>query len=153
MNTAAGFRADHAETGIIDTAESDPRGRRCFRPAYRLRKTDEFSSVFALRRTQRSRHFVVHHGLVRLDAAEGARLGIVVAKRHLKRAHDRNLVKRLAREAFRHIRSELKALDIILRLNMRPDGLDRRALRMEIDQLLGRMRRPVGQPSTTEQAR
>jgi ribonuclease P protein component len=118
-------------------------GSLAFRPEYRLRKTDEFSSVFALRRTQRSRHFVIHHGP---SATGGARLGVVVAKRHLKRANARNLVKRLAREAFRHIRAELKPLDIVLRLNARPEALDRLQLRAEIDALLGRVRRQDVKP-------
>jgi ribonuclease P protein component len=113
-------------------------GRHAFRPEYRLRKTDEFSSVFALRRTQRSRHFVIHHGPS--DCA-GARLGVVIAKRFVKRAHARNLLKRLAREAFRHLRGELKPVDIVLRLNARPDVMDRKALRGEIDGLIGRLRR------------
>lgn len=120
-----------------------------FRPEYRLRKTDEFSSVFALRRTQRSRHFVIHHGP---SAFGGARLGVVVAKRHLKRANARNFVKRLAREAFRHLRSELRPLDIVLRLNVKPDSLDRHHLRAELDALLGRVRRP-DENAATETAR
>ena len=116
-----------------------------FRPEYRLRKTDEFSSVFALRRTQRSRHFVIHHGP---SATGGARLGVVVAKRHLKRANQRNAVKRIAREAFRHMRSELKPLDIVLRLNVKPGSLDRHHLREELDALLGRVRRPDDRAAT-----
>lgn len=119
-----------------------------FRPGYRLRKTDEFSSVFALRRTQRSRHFVIHHGP---SAGPGARLGVVIAKRFLKRANARNLVKRLAREAFRLQRPQLKPVDIVLRLHVRPKVLDRRLLRDEIDGLLGRMRRSAC--STAEDAR
>lgn len=125
---------------------AQPAGRFAFRPEYRLRKTDEFSSVFALRRTQRSRHFVIHHGP---SGCDGARLGVVIAKRFLKRANTRNLVKRLAREAFRHMRPELKQLDIILRLNARPAVLDRRLLREEIDALLGRVRRAAAPAAET----
>ncbi len=73
---------------------------------------------------------------------------MVVAKRHLKRANARNLVKRVAREAFRHLRSELKPLDIVLRLNARPDSLDRHHLRTELDALLCRVRRPDDKAAT-----
>ncbi|MCW0201248.1 MAG: ribonuclease P protein component [Rhodanobacter thiooxydans] len=138
-----------SEAGTADSSETPARGTYSFGPVFRLRKTDEFSSVFALRRTQRSRHFVIHHGPVKSsgpDAETGARLGVVVAKRHLKRAHDRNLVKRLAREAFRHARTGLRPLDMVLRLNSRPDSLDRKALRAELDQLFGRMRPPAVAP-------
>ncbi|MDP2869540.1 ribonuclease P protein component [Methyloversatilis sp.] len=138
-----------SEAGTAELPEKPPRETFSFRPVFRLRKTDEFSSVFALRRTQRSRHFVIHYGPVNITGADvenGARLGVVVAKRHLKRAHDRNLVKRLAREAFRHARPGLRPLDLVLRLNSRPEGLDRKALRAELDQLFGRMRPPAVVP-------
>lgn len=92
---------------------------------------------------------MIHHGP---SAVSGARLGVVVAKRHLKRANARNLVKRIAREAFRHLRSELKPLDIVLRLNAKLDSLDRRLLRAELDSLLVRVRRP-NENAATETAR
>ena len=69
-------------------------------------------------------------------------MGVVVAKRHLKHANARNAVKRLAREAFRHVRAELKPLDIVLRLNVKPGSLDRHQLRAELDALFGRVRMP-----------
>ncbi|MDX1695633.1 MAG: ribonuclease P protein component [Ketobacteraceae bacterium] len=43
-----------------------------------------------------------------------ARLGLVVGKKHLKRAVDRNRFKRLARESFRHHQQLLEGLDIIV---------------------------------------
>lgn len=45
-----------------------------------------------------------------------ARLGLVVPKRNAKRAVHRNLVKRLAREAFRHVCTQLPPCDLVLRL-------------------------------------
>lgn len=92
---------------------------------------------------------MIHHGP---SGDDGARLGVVVAKRHLKHAHSRNLIKRLAREAFRHARPGLQALDIVLRLNLRPQALDRLALRAELDALLRRLRRQDEVP-LTESAR
>jgi ribonuclease P protein component len=43
-----------------------------------------------------------------------ARIGLVIAKKKIKRAHERNRVKRLARESFRLHQAELPALDIVL---------------------------------------
>ena len=110
---------------------------------YRLTKTDEFSSVFGFRKAIRSRHFLLHY---RLCAAEevmtGARLGVVVAKRLLRRSVDRNLVKRLARENFRILRCRLLARDFVLRLSTKPVPLDRRVLAEEIRGLLGKMISP-----------
>ena len=48
------------------------------------------------------------------DKSSGSRLGVIVAKKQVKRAHERNRLKRLAREQFRHLRSELPAADIVL---------------------------------------
>jgi ribonuclease P protein component len=73
----------------------------CFARRYRLTKTDEFSSVFGFRKAIRSAHFLLHYRIREASEAPGARLGIVVAKRLLKRSVDRNLVRRLIREAFR----------------------------------------------------
>jgi ribonuclease P protein component len=70
---------------------------------------------------------------------EGARLGLVVAKRLLRRSVDRNLLRRLARENFRLLRCRLPSRDFILRLAVRPKPLDRRALAEEIQNLLGKM--------------
>lgn len=71
---------------------------------------------------------------------EDARLGVVIAKRFVRRAVDRNLVRRLARENFRRLRTALDSRDLILRLISRPGDFDRRALAEEIKALLGRAR-------------
>lgn len=72
----------------------------------------------------------------------GARLGLVVAKRLLRRSVDRNLIRRLARENFRIMRCRLPSRDLILRLAVRPELLDRQALAEEIRGLLGKMTIP-----------
>ena len=72
----------------------------------------------------------------------GARLGLVVAKRLLRRSVDRNLIRRLARENFRMMRCRLPSRDLILRLAARPEPLDRRALADEIWKLLEKMITP-----------
>lgn len=43
-----------------------------------------------------------------------ARLGLVVAKKHLKRAVDRNRFKRLVRESFRSHQEQLAGLDVVV---------------------------------------
>ena len=106
---------------------------------YRLTKTDEFSSVFGFRKALKSRHFLLHYRLRAPDEAVGARLGLVVAKRLLRRSVDRNLIRRLAREHFRLMRCQLPSRDLILRLAAKPETLDRRALANEIRGLLGKM--------------
>lgn len=107
-----------------------------FRPVYRLRKTDEYSSVFAFRRTLRSDHFMLHF---RPGAGGSARLGVVVAKKMARAAVLRNLVKRLARERFRHMRETLPSYDVILRANRPLAKVPRGELRRQIESLLARL--------------
>ena len=109
-----------------------------FPSIYRLRKTDEYSSVFSFRRTVRGQYFVLHFRPAASDALTGyhsARLGTVVAKKLARSAVTRNLIKRLARERFRHIRDTLGGYDLVLRLAKPIAGVTRSALREDIASL------------------
>ncbi|AMP39202.1 ribonuclease P protein component [Ralstonia syzygii subsp. celebesensis] len=88
-------------------------GPHAFPKAARLVKTDEFSSVFALRPVRRSRHFVLY---VRANGHPQARLGIVVGKKFARRAVERNLIKRQCRELFRLRQAALGGRDVLIRL-------------------------------------
>ena len=73
--------------------------------------------------------------------ADGARLGLVVAKRFLRRSVDRNLMRRVVREVFRNKHSDLPSKDFIVRLAVKPTlPLDRRALADEVRRLLDKVR-------------
>lgn len=80
--------------------------------ARRIVKTDEFSSVFRLRPTQKTAHFVLY---TRPNSLPHARLGIVAAKRFAPRAVTRNTIKRVTRELFRL--TALPPVDCIVRLS------------------------------------
>ena len=58
--------------------------------------------------------------MVRPNAAGFPRLGMIVAKRLLGRAVDRNRVKRCVRESFRLALPELPACDFVVRLLTKP---------------------------------
>ncbi len=62
----------------------------------------------------------------------------MVAKRYVRRAVDRNLLRRLCRENFRLLRPHLQPYDFILRVACRPALIDRRAMAEEIRQLLNK---------------
>ncbi|MEF3192899.1 MAG: ribonuclease P protein component [Halothiobacillaceae bacterium] len=68
-----------------------PKRARLFRPA-------EFKSVFADPVRVSCNGVVV---FARRNELGYARLGLAIARRHVKRAHERNRIKRLARETFR----------------------------------------------------
>ena len=60
------------------------------------------------------------------------RLGIVVAKKNLPRAVDRNALKRIVREAFRNERSTLPPRDLLVRLRLSLKGQARRDWRRRV---------------------
>jgi ribonuclease P protein component len=83
----------------------------------------------------------------RRNEASCARLGLVIPKRLARRAVLRNLIKRLAREAFRHALPGLPAVDMVLRLSKPPlssgamvDSGLRSTWRHDIDLLLAGLR-------------
>ncbi len=117
-----------------------------FAGEYRLHAAVDFSQVFAARRSLRGEYFNLHYFASRPPAVSdpgSARLGLVIAKKLARRAVQRNLLKRLAREAFRHARSSLPPYDLVLRLAKPPgkslEAEARHAWRADIDQLLGRL--------------
>ena len=131
-------------------------GSHDFARARRILKTDEFSSVFRLRPTQKSAHFVLY---TRPSPLPHARLGIVAAKRFAPRAVTRNTIKRITRELFRT--NEIQSVDCIVRL-ARPvntkagpatNSALKRLLHAELSRLLGsqhvlqRPRRPAAPPT------
>lgn len=120
---------------------------RPFPRQYRLTKTDEYSSVFGFKRAIRGKLFLLHYG-PRKEAGEPARLGLVIGKKLLKHAVQRNLVKRIAREQFRLMQPELPARDILFRLAVKLKKPDRREVAAEIVQLLGKLHRESPRAAT-----
>ncbi|MBV8628351.1 MAG: ribonuclease P protein component [Paraburkholderia sp.] len=124
------------------------RAQAAFPKAARLLKTDEFSSVFRLRPWRRSAYFVVYGR----PTGNEARLGLVIGKKYAPRAVTRNLVRRIAREAFRVRRAEFGGWDVLLRLHTK---FDRKAMpaasspplkalcKSEIDALLDKAAREI----------
>ncbi len=83
-----------------------------FRRAFRLLKTDEYSSVFSLRLTRSNQYFQVY---VCPNQLGYARLGLIVGKRVAKRAHHRHYIKRMVREWFRQHHDQLGSIDYVVR--------------------------------------
>lgn len=108
-----------------------------FARCYRLTKTDEYSSVFGFRRAIRGRWLMLHYQPGQPGGS--ARLGLVVGKKLLKRAVDRNRVKRVIRDQFRRLRAELPAVDLVVRLAARPSELHDGQLAEDFLALLGKL--------------
>lgn len=63
------------------------------------------------------------------------RLGLAIVKRHVRRAHERNRIKRLAREAFRHQQAYLPPVDCILMVKSGVDALSNAELQHRLNTL------------------
>lgn len=130
-------------------------GSHDFARVRRIVKTDEFSSVFRLRPTQKTAHFVLY---TRPNDLPHARLGVVAAKRFAPRAVTRNTIKRMTRELFRM--SSLAPVDCIVRLSRPVNTKDgpattralKAALKVELTRLFAAQQarqRPQPAPAST----
>lgn len=79
-----------------------------------------------------------------------SRLGLVVGKKQLKRAVDRNRVKRVLREVFRRQRSRLPCCDLVVRLMSKPQAAALAMLAEEFEGLLRKL--PRDKPGRTPPA-
>lgn len=73
--------------------------------------------------------------LARSNQLTHPRLGLTVAKKHLKRAHDRNRIKRLCRESFRLLQHDLPNCDFVIVAKPGIGKLDNRTLSQTLDKL------------------
>ncbi|WP_286718420.1 ribonuclease P protein component [Thalassolituus sp. UBA2009] len=106
----------------------------------RLLKPVEFKRVFDKTELRGSSpHLLV---LATPNEQDQARIGFVLAKKQIKRAIDRNRIKRLVRESFRHHQHEMASLDFVLLARSGLAELDNQQIREMIDGLWFRLKRP-----------
>lgn len=79
--------------------------------------------------------------LARKNDGSAPRLGITIAKKRVKLAHDRNRLKRIIRESFRHQRQTLPSVDIVV---VGKSGLDKLS-NQELFSLLNKLWKKLAQ--------
>jgi len=115
-----------AQGGRCDTASAHatfPRNRRLLRPA-------EFRRVFADPCRCGGPNFLF---LARRNELGYPRLGLAIAKRHVRSAVDRNRIKRIVRESFRQHQGEPGPLDIVVLARPGLATVNRAELRAALD--------------------
>ena len=80
--------------------------------------------------------------LATLSAMPSSRLGVVVAKKNIRRAVRRNRIKRLVREQFRHHPFDT-AIDLVVLARSGADQLDNPSVWQELDRLWRRLEQKV----------
>lgn len=91
-------------------------------------------------------------GLMALACPNGLghpRLGLVISKKNVRRAVDRNRLKRLARESVRLQQSSLPAVDIVLLARRGASELDKATLHRQLFGMWRRLERDARSAMTT----
>jgi ribonuclease P protein component len=98
----------------------------------RLSNPSEFKAVFQAGRKISSCHFAIHF---KKNQCANSRLGIIIAKRNIRKAVLRNRIKRIVRESFRLNQSELGSLDVIIVVYSAFASLTRQMMRKKMDEV------------------
>ncbi len=117
MANAPAIAGSRSASGVV--AASFPKSAR-------LRKPAEFKWV-AAGRERASRAAI--SASYRINGGTSPRLGLAIAKKSASNATDRNRIKRLIREDFRHQRSRLPAVDLVFHVRPGIAGLGNAELR------------------------
>lgn len=88
--------------------------RRCFPKKIRLLNLNEFICVFKQARYIKFTGFTLFN---RFNQLGYPRIGLAISKKYVKRAHERNRIKRYARETFRINQHNLLTADFVLTIN------------------------------------
>ncbi|HLK70739.1 MAG TPA: ribonuclease P protein component [Steroidobacteraceae bacterium] len=101
-------------------------------PERRLRRAADFKRLYAQGRRLNAEGFTA---VIQPNSAGNARLGLSVAARLVRRAVQRNRVRRLIRESFRQHQQHLPAMDIVVGLRSSPRDVDNAQLRRSLEKL------------------
>jgi ribonuclease P protein component len=106
----------------------------------------EFKDALRTKPVGQGKVLLLHYCPAKSNPASlsSAKLGLIIPKRYLRLAVDRNRVKRVLRESFRHLRQDLPAGSYLFRLKLLPRSLPKSQLkqiaRQEADKLLSKLR-------------
>ncbi|MFL0803430.1 MAG: ribonuclease P protein component [Agarilytica sp.] len=107
-----------------------------FPKSHRLLNSSDFTPVFD------APSFKIHHSnfliLTKYNDLGHPRLGIIVAKKNIRRAVQRNQAKRAIRESFRHKQHNLPAIDAIVLARRGSEQLAKEQVREILDSLWNR---------------
>ncbi|QGX39869.1 ribonuclease P protein component [Permianibacter aggregans] len=104
--------------------------------AYRLLRPAEFKASLAEGKRLHGQGFTV---VIRANQQTSARLGLAIAKKQLRFAHQRNRLKRLIREQFRQHRSALPPCDLVFMAKAGVSEMSNDSLHRSLSQVFSRI--------------
>ncbi len=96
----------------------------------RLLNAKQYKYVFAKAKRFGNNNFTL---LVRVNNEGHARMGLAIAKKAVKRAVDRNRIKRIIRESFRHMQYDLPSIDVVIMCRSSAVALEKKEIRRQFD--------------------
>ena len=97
----------------------------------RLLNAAEYETVFENAQIKASCHYLLV--LAISNHGPRPRLGMVIAKKHVSSAVQRNRIKRQIRESFRHIAEKLPGMDLVVLARKDADRLDNKELASKLN--------------------
>nr|WP_156312512.1 ribonuclease P protein component [Marinagarivorans algicola] len=110
-----------------------------FTKKQRLLNKHDFSPVFDDAPIRASNQHLLILSRFNHDNHSQARLGLVIAKKHIRHAHERNRIKRFARETFRLQQHKLPSIDAIVLARKGADTLTNHQLQQAFNGLWKRI--------------
>jgi ribonuclease P protein component len=98
----------------------------------RLVNKSDFQSVFDSSCKTVHKYLLARHRSNQFDCP---RLGLMISKHHIKNSVNRNRIRRIVRESFRHNQKMIAGLDLIVMVRNGQFSLDKAVLRNDVDQL------------------
>ncbi len=121
-----------------------------FPKSARLLTSEGFSTVFDhVDLKVSSKHILI---LARKNQQNSARLGLIVAKKHVKQAVHRNRLKRIARERFRLEQAKLPDYDLVLMYKGGSGLADNHVIHKDFDYLWRKLRDKALRGKTSQSA-
>ncbi|UDG81436.1 Ribonuclease P protein component [Candidatus Profftia lariciata] len=103
-----------------------------FSKEYRLLTPKQFNFVFEKPQRASTTYITI---LGRINILSHPRLGLIISKKSIRRAHERNRIKRLTREYFRLNQYFLPAMDFVVIVRKRAQELNNQKLTYILEQL------------------
>jgi ribonuclease P protein component len=107
-----------------------------FPPELRLKTQAEFSHTLQKRLRLFSPFYTIFYSP---NGKNHSRIGFVISKRQVKKAHERNRLRRIAKEAFRLRQGEIFAWDLVIMASHQAITVENEELRRCIDGLLSKL--------------